>query len=333
MVRTSRRSGFTLIELLVVIAIIAILIGLLLPAVQKVRDAAARIKCQNNLHQIGIAMHNYHDVNGSLPSGVFYRYAPENVEGRCHDYWSWMALMMPYVEQDNLWKTADAWAHQGNGWQTGGNPYYWWPWGDFWAGQNAKPNPALAQVVQSWICPADARVQQAWLDSGDFPSMSPGAYIAFTDYVGNAGTQGNNVYETGADDDGVFYWRSKIRLLDIVDGTSNTLAVGERPPSKDFEYGWWFAGAGWDGSGVGDVVLGARSTQYAAALGCPASKVGLQQQPTPPQACDQVHYWSFHTGGVNFLFADAHARFVSYSANNILPAIATRGGSEVVGDF
>jgi prepilin-type N-terminal cleavage/methylation domain-containing protein/prepilin-type processing-associated H-X9-DG protein len=325
------RRGFTLIELLVVIAIIAILIGLLLPAVQKVRDAAARTQCMNNLKQMGLALHNYHDVNGRFPEGVAYR----TTEPRpyFYYYWSWMAQMMPYYEQDNLWKQADAWARSGN---PSGSPYTWWPWGDFWDNPQTPANPALGVVVKTLICPGDTR--QSFAISGSQAGIYPGSSVAFTGYLGVASSTEGNEHYYGGQSDGLLYWTSKTRIADCTDGTSNTAFVGERPPSSDLYYGWWFAGAGWDGSGEGDVVLGARSVNYAASLGCsnPSSWVGFQQPHIPifNNPCDQAHFWSPHTGGGNFLFGDGSVHFLSYATgNNALPALASRNGGEVNPDF
>jgi len=243
MFRPHRRPGFTLIELLVVIAIIAILIGLLLPAVQKVREAATRTRCANNLHQIGLALHKYNDENGMLPPGV------SDSGGRVTPYWSWLALILPNIEQDNLYKQAITFATPPSF-----STFNLWPWGGFWLSPQTPANPALGVVVPSYFCPGDARVYTTipgsqWGGNGN---------VAFTSYVGVS--SGSSADFPTSDNSGILFYTSKVRILDIKDGTSNTLMVGERPPSQDLNYGWWFAGAGWDGSGTGDVVLGARST-------------------------------------------------------------------------
>jgi prepilin-type N-terminal cleavage/methylation domain-containing protein/prepilin-type processing-associated H-X9-DG protein len=305
MTRRNRRPGFTLIELLVVIAIIAILIGLLVPAVQKVRAAADRTQCANNLKQIALACHNYHDVNKKLPPGVQYNYP--------YYYWSWLAKILPYVEQKNIYNLGDTWAR-------GSLPYSWWPWGDFWTNwATSPPNPALGKAVPVYTCPSDPRLLT--------PKQQDGMQIGFTSYLGNCGTNSGSY-------DGVLYWKSAVRLTGITDGSSNTLLVGERPPSNDFEFGWWFAGAGWD-RGEGDVLMGSRAFGYANFMRtsygypqCDDSYVGLRDG-NVNNPCDQIHYWSGHDAGVNFAFGDGSVRFMTYARNDLLPALATRSGGEI----
>jgi prepilin-type processing-associated H-X9-DG protein/prepilin-type N-terminal cleavage/methylation domain-containing protein len=331
-----RRSGFTLIELLVLIAIIAVLIGLLLPAVQKVRDAAGRIKCANNLKQMGLALHHYHDTLGCFPPALrtneippTYRFFNSrfHVPG-WHYNWSWMARIMPYYEQDNLYLVADEWARSGDV----NRDYRWVPWGDLTANPPRPSNPALGTVVQVWACPADSRTLLT-----SYVVAPNGVNVALTGYLGVSGLRG----DWSGDRSGVFSANQVVRLADIADGTSNTLMVGERPPSSDMFFGWWFAGSGIDGSGSGDVVLGARDTRLEALLvnypdpvlanyrQCQGKmKVGLH----PGQItnyCDMAHFWSLHAGGANFLMADGSVRFLSYQADDILPALATRNGGEV----
>jgi prepilin-type N-terminal cleavage/methylation domain-containing protein/prepilin-type processing-associated H-X9-DG protein len=354
MYRSTRRLGFTLIELLVVIAIIGILIALLLPAVQKVRDAANRTKCANNMKQMGLALHNFHDTNNAFPQGVENRYevpdtsyapynAPPYINGY-HAFWSWMAQLMPFYEQDNLYKQADAWAHLSKS----NSDYHYWPWGDFWANfQTAQPNPALGTLVSVWTCPADSRTLQVTYLSGD--KMN----IAFTAYEGVGGITADDYPTSGpvSDKNGILFGANTskyagtraVRIGDITDGTSGTLMVGERPPSNDLEFGWWFAGAGWDGSGVGDVILGAREANYITQYinkqypqeNCAQytidQKTGLKAGQLNSN-CDQSHFWSLHSGGANFVRGDGSVQFISYSIDQTTQ-YPLGNGKIVIGTF
>jgi prepilin-type processing-associated H-X9-DG protein/prepilin-type N-terminal cleavage/methylation domain-containing protein len=348
--------GFTLVELLVVLAIIGVLIGLLLPAVQKIRDAAGRIKCANNLRQIGLALHNYNDSLGQFPPGLQGFQSPwERPPNKgTHIFWSWLAELLPYVEQDNLYKQADAWSHQSDR-DPAYTTFYWVPFGDSWTGwQNTrKPNPAIGTLIDIYLCPADSRNLR--LEDLDFGAGT--APVAFTEYLGVAGFRlAPWSWPSPEKNNGVLGFRSKVRITDITDGSSNTFIVGERPPSADLYFGWWFAGLGYDNSGRGDHVLGPREYEYAAAtftgswsasgesgIPCtqaypPNGKVGFQPGRVQ-DSCDQTHFWSLHTGGANWAFADGHVRFLSYAVDSpaqptsTFTALCTRDSGEVISDY
>jgi len=355
MTRFRYRSAFTLIELLVVIAIIAVLIGLLLPAVQKVREAAMRTRCANNLKQIGLALHNYHDINNAFPFGVDPAQSPNFRPPKYyHCYWSWMAEILPFIEQDANYKRADSWAHTNNA----------WPWGNSVVPSGAPgplgvANPLLGTFMTMYSCPMDPRQP---VDNNPAVTGVNGD-IAFTMYLGVQGTHGgwNQPPYGGGGDLGYIPTRDgvlnspgdpalplmTVRVTDIADGTSNTLMVGERPPSKDLNYGWWFSGAGYDGSsvrgtgGTMDVILGSRdkeatfniSDYNGNAVSCPQNNVGLKPGDIN-DPCHQSHFWSFHSGGSNFLRADASVIFLTYGIdpgsgpNDLFVALCTRNGGE-----
>jgi prepilin-type N-terminal cleavage/methylation domain-containing protein/prepilin-type processing-associated H-X9-DG protein len=198
----TKRSGFTLIELLVVIAIIAILIGLLLPAVQKVREAAARLQCQNNLKQVGLALHNHHGTHSYFPQ-AYDKTLPWNKpdDGKRQ---SWMTLILPYVEAENLLRTG-ADTYQG-------------------------------VIVKIFGCPTDPLVA----NRGTYSGLSDGG---LTDYLAVDGVEYASApglpQGVALASEGVLFGGSRTRITDVSDGTSSTVIVGERPPAASTTWGWW----------------------------------------------------------------------------------------------
>jgi prepilin-type processing-associated H-X9-DG protein len=214
-----------------------------------------------------------------------------------------MAYILPYVEQDNALAQARAYAPK--------DPYSW-------------RNPTTSLSMKMFTCPADPRGSQTYPASGGLPAQ------ALTMYLGNSGTTSNSF-------DGVLYMSSKVRITDIIDGSSNTLLVGERPPNSNLEFGWWFAAYGYDGRGNGDCVIPSNDlavanyfiSNYSCTSGATAAqKIGLQPG-NPNVGCDAAHYWSFHTGGAQFLMGDGSARMITDSNNSIIAALSTRAGGEV----
>ncbi len=319
-----RRRAFTLIELLVVIAIIAILIGLLLPAVQKVREAAARTTCSNNLKQLGLAAHNYHSVYEKLPYGMQRDWGavqmtepPDPTTGQ-RPRQALFHQLLPYIEQENLAKRWVLYNFNANKIDPATNG----------PGRGAF----ISQTVKTLLCPSDP-IPTGVDDFSDLPNV-----WALTSYHGCAGTRGYPGGPSGGPSvrpslydyqDGVFMRNRRYPLSGITDGTSNTLMFGERhhfDPVFDSEpafddkiadWGWVWYGA------EGDIFLG---TSVPINFRC-------SKGVTPTQLIydNRINaFGSGHTGGANFCMADGSVRFIRDSIPQAtLIALGTRAGGEV----
>src|SRR5262245_52811578 len=319
---TTRQRGFTLIELLVVIAIRAVRIALLLPAVQQVREAAARIQCLNNLKQIGLAAHNYHDARGKFPTGARLPVDGGGIPTGGTNLW---VELLPYFEQDNLYNKWDYHDNRNN--VAGGR------------------NATQAQVLKILLCPSDLLPEPVWeltAETAGSPPWSRGFY-GLSSYGGNAGKR--SVHTGGPpafprmSRDGLFFIDSSLRLADVTDGTSNTFLFGERF-HRDPEFdrrrplvwteatpvgGWGRWGYVANGGAMFQVTLHtAVSINYRVPSGGEFSTL-------ENRGCA---FGSGHPGGANFAFADGSVRFLSDSTSlQMLQALSTRASGEVPGDF
>jgi prepilin-type N-terminal cleavage/methylation domain-containing protein/prepilin-type processing-associated H-X9-DG protein len=293
------RVGFTLLELLVVLGILGVVLGLALPAVQRAREAAARVQCLNKMKQVGLALHNFHTTHGRFPPS-----RPQQPMTTTHEpdsLLSWMALILPQMGQDPLWAASEQACRLEN--RSYLNP----------------PHIGYATPLRDYICPNDSRLF--------VPLTSPeGTPAGFTSYIGVGGSDDGGGFHPGVFCDQVI----GIQMTDITDGTSQTLMVGERPPPDSLQAGYWYSAFDTGGAFPGpNHFLILNAPRFAGDTQC--SQAGSQFGPGRREnPCDRFHYWSLHPGGANFTFADASARFLPYSARSVIPALVTRANGETV---
>ena len=316
MTRSVRRSAFTLIELLVVIAIIAVLIGLLLPAVQKVREAAARMKCSNNLKQVSLAAHNYHSANQNFPQTSFTGTTVAS------GYSTSFEALFPYMEQTALYDALRAKAVAANRPTVGGV-------------SDGGAASLDATPIAFLICPSDKMPNPG-------VGQEPGSnyYHGLTNYHPVATGLDKSNSKWGSD--GAIPTSRTVKLTDITDGSSNTLLFGEWTNfdpnfvswapyvGSDSQYELWIFAGAWDSSSAGCLATGGLSFNYRLPVAPATTTITTALNTIQLRA---QAFGSSHAGGANVAFADGSVRFISNTINSsplVLPALCSRAGGEPI---
>lgn len=292
-----KRRAYSLIELLVALAIISVLFALAIAALSRIRLAAERRACQDHIRQIAVALQQHHAIHGALPPGIDFE---KDEKPHPTQYQTWLTKLLPLIDQDPLWQSGcEAYRH---------DPIF----------LHDPPHTNLSQPVVLFACPADSRAAK----TGSIQGKS----FAFTSYLGSLGVNERRR-------DGVLFSDSQVSLNQVADGTSQTLMIGERPPSTDLALGWWYAGMGQRRNGDAEVVLGSRPRCYGRHTAvCEEGPYHFQVGKFENQ-CDAFHFWSPHKGGAHFAFCDGSVRFLHYSSDSVLPALSTRAGGESISDI
>ena len=309
----NRKSrGFTLVELLVVIAIIGILVGMLFPAIQAVREAARRTSCANKIRQLALAVHNYESDRQKFPPGW-------NTTG-----WTWSTFLLPYIEQENLYSTLDpSEIFQGN-----------------WDYANGPNTIAAGTHIETYRCPSTTIGRH--YDYNGIPMRAP------TEYRGNAGrlatSDDTSTMVSGTkslemlDLDGIFYACSETGFNDLVDGSSNTIMVAESSTDPEFVKD----GQGMDHWAVGSTQIdpcrcdgGTAGTEFSEVVGTGYYPMNLRfRDPGQSGYAMEQSFGSYHPGGANFSFGDGSTKYMSEQVNvDVYAALFSRNGREVPGEF
>jgi prepilin-type N-terminal cleavage/methylation domain-containing protein/prepilin-type processing-associated H-X9-DG protein len=307
-IHARERRGFTLVELLVVIAIIGVLVALLLPAVQSAREAARRSQCANNLKQMGLALHNYHDTFQRFPFGWSDRGA------------GWTTMLLPYIEQKPLWDTLGF--NESNNWDS----------------DNTPNERACGTYIGTFRCPSMGLVPKH-VDNQGIPGRVPTSYRGVASSTADSDDTSTSVKKRSLemlDVEGIFFCCSHVRMAEVTDGTSNTFMIGESRWETFTQDGnqmdFWYIGS--PQVDPCNCLTGGGATEQSEFCGSTGVPFNARMIASTSGYVKELSFTSLHPNGAQFALADGSVRFVPFTVNpSTYQALGSRNGGESLTDF